>query len=81
MRAQEQALRDAIGKLKDRLEAETAKSKEFGGKLKVTLDQLQEECGAHDNTKVSQSSRTENVGAETFSLLHMLLPPLALLFS
>jgi hypothetical protein len=54
MRAQEQALRDAIGKLKDRLEAETAKSKEFGGKLKVTLDQLQEECVAH----VVASSRT-----------------------
>ncbi len=53
MRAQEQSLRDAVAKLKDRLETETAKSKEFGGKIKVSLEQLQEECSAHDETKVT----------------------------
>ena len=52
MREQELALRDLISKLKERLDAETAKSKEFGGKIKSTLEQLQEECSAHDETKV-----------------------------
>jgi hypothetical protein len=52
MREQEQTLRDLIAKLKDRLIAETAKSKEFGGKVKDALDQLQTECNSHDQTKV-----------------------------
>jgi hypothetical protein len=55
MREQEQALRDLIAKLKERLDAETAKSKDLGGKIKATLGQLQDECSAHDETKVKDS--------------------------
>jgi hypothetical protein len=56
MRSQEESLRDAIAKLKARLEAETAKSKEFGGKIKDALGQLQQECDAHDETKVTPNN-------------------------
>jgi hypothetical protein len=56
MREQELSLRDVIAKLKDRIEAETLKSKEYGGKIKTALEQLQEECSAHDDTKVTRSN-------------------------
>ena len=49
-------MRDVIAKLKDRIEAETLKSKEYGGKIKTALEQLQEECSAHDDTKVNPSN-------------------------
>jgi hypothetical protein len=68
MREQELALRDLIAKLKERLDAETAKSKEFGGRIKSTLEQLQEECSAHDETKVRHLNGTQTLRTKPFSM-------------
>jgi hypothetical protein len=58
MREQEQSLRHLVAKLKERLDDETAKSKDLGATIKAALGQLQDECSAHDETKVKQSNET-----------------------
>ena len=71
MREQEQSLRDVIAKLKDRIEAESLKSKEYGGKLKTALEQLQEECSAHDDTKVTPPNITTKSKCFVFGLCYV----------